>query len=493
MQSTGNRDVCFYNDRCYIPSSILGDFPFNLLSSNIPYVLHGIIISVSYLLKERYCFVQGHQGCYDYSLAYAMSWAFIFEGVFSTIYHVCPTRMIFQFDTAFMFVISAIIFLCLLNHSAVSDQDIFCHHHLQHPLPPRPFKSFRPVKVFAFFLAPILVFNYLGSVRDVGEMRFDHEIVFYVFLFLWYLAIVGWGLSKLAVIPSRMKLFAIEPKFSSPFDRALVRREGIEMVEINRNQIKPGEEKEGTQREKEEGGPSYAQLATFHVFSLLLFVWLVYTVVARKDMSQYFLGSCVLSVFVALLSYEVLILHRQQPEGRTPRKFLAVFYLFVFALWGAAGYFFVVMETTNKSTTPAANRHLNKDCILADFYDSHCVWHFLSSNALLLCALRAIYLSQPCRRCQREEEESRLVKSELAHNGTKPGQFETSKIHFPTSKGVSEVSERCERTSERTSEWPCSYVSVLVCSRPQWRGRTRDDADGSYPRWRPIVQSSTRH
>ena len=29
------------------------------------------------------------------------------------------------------------------------------------------------------------------------------------------------------------------------------------------------------------------------------------------------------------------------------------------------------------------------------------------------------------------------------------------------------MSERCERTSERTSEWPSTYVSILVCSRPQ--------------------------
>ena len=75
------------------------------------------------------------------------------------------------------------------------------------------------------------------------------------------------------------------------------------------------------------------------------------------------------------------------------------------------------------------------------------------------------------------------------HYGTKPGHFETSKIHFPTSEGVSKVSkrankraqrrvrakravrskqtsERCERTSERTSEWPSTYVSILVSSRP---------------------------
>ena len=32
------------------------------------------------------------------------------------------------------------------------------------------------------------------------------------------------------------------------------------------------------------------------------------------------------------------------------------------------------------------------------------------------------------------------------------------------------MSERCEGTSERTSEWPSTYVSILVCSRPQWAG-----------------------
>ena len=50
------------------------------------------------------------------------------------------------------------------------------------------------------------------------------------------------------------------------------------------------------------------------------------------------------------------------------------------------------------------------------------------------------------------------------HYGTKPGHFETSIIHFPTSEGVSEVSG----ASKRTSEWPSTYISLLVCFRPQW-------------------------
>ena len=32
----------------------------------------------------------------------------------------------------------------------------------------------------------------------------------------------------------------------------------------------------------------------------------------------------------------------------------------------------------------------------------------------------------------------------VAHYGTKPGHFETLKIHFPTSEGVSKVSERAK-------------------------------------------------
>ena len=42
----------------------------------------------------------------------------------------------------------------------------------------------------------------------------------------------------------------------------------------------------------------------------------------------------------------------------------------------------------------------------------------------------------------------------VMHYGTKPGHFETSKIHFPTSEEVSEVSERAsaaEGASEASS------------------------------------------
>ena len=67
-------------------------------------------------------------------------------------------------------------------------------------------------------------------------------------------------------------------------------------------------------------------------------------------------------------------------------------------------------------------------------------------------------------------------------------------IQFPTSEGVSEVSEHsrgrkqseqgrasstsewCERTNERMSEWPSTAVWILGYSGPQWMGGTVDGA-----------------
>ena len=41
------------------------------------------------------------------------------------------------------------------------------------------------------------------------------------------------------------------------------------------------------------------------------------------------------------------------------------------------------------------------------------------------------------------------AKTKTLHYGTKPGHFETSKIHLPTSEGVSEVSERANERAQR--------------------------------------------
>ena len=217
MIETGDRDICFYNEGCYIPSTNFGDFPFNLLASNIPYVVHGIVLLLAFGFREAYCHNKGHFGYYDYSLAYAIAWSFVFEGIFSTIYHKCPTRMIFQFDTAFMFTISSLIVCALFNHHSVTDEDMLLLHNR---IPPEDLdlqftntRALRAPKVFFFFLAPIIWFNYLGSLRDVDQLSFPLEIFGFLCCVLWFLLMIIWGAVKLDVVPSRVNA---KPKLKNP-------------------------------------------------------------------------------------------------------------------------------------------------------------------------------------------------------------------------------------------------------------------------------------
>ena len=46
------------------------------------------------------------------------------------------------------------------------------------------------------------------------------------------------------------------------------------------------------------------------------------------------------------------------------------------------------------------------------------------------------------------------------------------------------TSEWCERTSERTSEWPSTFVSILVCSRPQCMGEVTRGLLSGRCQWR---------
>ena len=37
------------------------------------------------------------------------------------------------------------------------------------------------------------------------------------------------------------------------------------------------------------------------------------------------------------------------------------------------------------------------------------------------------------------------------------------------------MSERCEQTSKRTSEWPSTYIPILGCSKPPCTAEARED------------------
>ena len=131
----GNKDTCYYNFLCAHPLGKISDF--NHVFSNLGYVMLGILFMICtrrkqlMIKKQRSAFEQPHSYlAYNstprrprrqpqqqfgipqhFGMYYSMGLALIMEGIMSGCYHVCPSHVNFQFDTAFMYTIAILILL----------------------------------------------------------------------------------------------------------------------------------------------------------------------------------------------------------------------------------------------------------------------------------------------------------------------------------------------------------------------------------------------
>ena len=242
MIQEGDRDNCYYNDFCYRVSC--HDIPFNLMISNLTYIIHGLILAccVWYMETKLYLYckslgnlpttlkgeqhdilpdhlmvcptitphllegvvpkcnigekdkielkAQALKRSYSHTIGYAFAWVLIFEGLFSTLYRLCPSRFTFQFDTAFMFIIASLTVLLLYNGIELNECSI--SGRAKYPV--------GAVNFFLFFIVPLFIFNYFGSLYHSESGRTTGvQGVFFVFLFIWWVAMVVWAILKLNI------------------------------------------------------------------------------------------------------------------------------------------------------------------------------------------------------------------------------------------------------------------------------------------------------
>ena len=197
MIKEGNRDNCYYNDFCYRVAN--HDIPFNLMISNLTYIFHGLILVVWVLILETKVNVRCQSGKdaveatamkkrYRFSIGYAFSWGLVFEGLFSTLYHFCPSRFTFQFDSAFMFIIAGLTVLLLYN--GIEQNRCPSSENAKHPVGASNF--------FLFFIVPLFIFNYFGVLfnSNVGLNKVMQGF-FFAFLVIWWLVMLFWAYYKL--------------------------------------------------------------------------------------------------------------------------------------------------------------------------------------------------------------------------------------------------------------------------------------------------------
>ena len=337
MIQEGDRDTCYYNDFCYRVSKY-DDIPFNLMISNLAYMIHGLILAISVMYMEAKLFscYRNHNNLppkHAFSMGYAFAWALFFEGCFSLVYHLCPTKLTFQFDTGFMFVIAGLIVVLLYNGIEMKENS-----------GERGFVD--AANFFLYFLVPLYIFNYFGTLSH-SETGLVNAPAFFIFAAIWWISITFW---------TGWKLF---PDFSSCSD-------------IKKNCCK---------------------CFWFFVSFFLPFIvcW-----VSSSNIPQAFLITCILEGAIAIIGNALCnwkkIKWAKCEESACKVCSQVAYFVVIVILWGFAVWFFQGKETTDKSLTPEKSRDYNQDCFV-NIFDYHDFWHILSSHALLMSAYVVMFIS----------------------------------------------------------------------------------------------------
>ena len=390
MIHEGDRDNCYYNDFCYRVAN--HDIPFNLMISNLTYIVHGLILVVWVLIleakvnlrcgsraksaipndqgptlhehylscpetnihhfgvaipepenpmkmdkrktKERIFFAKGIKKMYCFSIGYAFSWGLVFEGLFSTLYHFCPSRFTFQFDSAFMFIIAGLTVLLLYN--GIEQNRCSSSGNVKHPVGTSNF--------FLFFIVPLFIFNYFGVLFNSDSLNKVMQGFFFAFLIIWWLVMFIWAYRNVDICGKKC---------------------------------------------------SHKCNAGLFLFGGLLVPWGIFMCYLFSDLAQVFLFACIACSVVAILAkarpWKKCACESARPK--TKDIFQGLFILVTLIILVAALVVFKALPTTNKTSSPENSRDQNKECAILGFFDWHDLWHILSSYALLMGAFVIMFIS----------------------------------------------------------------------------------------------------
>lgn len=330
LVESGNEDLCYYNFECARPFGIFTAF--NNIISNAGYVLLGILFLASVahrdLLHRRQrkftpVLAQTHGIPQHYGLFYSMGLALSMEGIMSACYHMCPSFSNFQFDTAYMYILAALIMLKIYQ-SRHPDINASAHS--------------------AYMVMAVVILLGVTGVIYGGETFWIAFTIFFLLMSVLLTAEVYY-----------MGRWTFDLCLSSRL-YASIRSDGIRCLR-----------------------PAYPQrMVLLLVANVVNFALAGYGIVAQpRDFSSFLLSIFMINVLVYTLFYFLMKLVHHERIQLSPLLYLLAGLL----SWSVAMVFFVRRITTWEST-PAQSRAHNQPCLLFDFYDAHDIWHFLSATSM---------------------------------------------------------------------------------------------------------------
>ncbi|XP_060803622.1 SID1 transmembrane family member 1 [Amyelois transitella] len=321
LNVSGSLDTCYYNFLCAHPAGDLSDF--NHVFSNTGYLLLGALFLLQVRRRRNTRKLQPRHEDYGipahYGLLEALGVGMMVVALLSASYHVCPNRLNFQFDTAFMYVL-AVLSMVKIYQSRHPDVNARAH---------------ATFGVLAVLIA-LVVWGVLGG----GPLFWGLFTVLHIFGFL-LLSLRIYYLGQFRFEKQSLQTAALQ--LSRP--------------------------------------PLYTpRLVALLVANALNWAFALYGLFTQDgDFAGHLLTLLLGNTLLHLMYYLAMKLF----NGERPRWYAWCYVAGASAAWAPALYFFLA-GSTDWSATPAQSRHLNHECRVLRFYDSHDLWHFLSAIALYL-------------------------------------------------------------------------------------------------------------
>lgn len=361
-EESGSLEQCYLNYGCSRPYGIFTDF--NHIISNFGYIWYGVIFLLLVNLKSRYLPEQNRTNCdhmgklgipQQHSIFFTLGIGMIMQGIFSMIFHICPSNISLQFDTTMMYVMMSLCFAKI--------------YQFRHP----------DIAMNAYHLMYCLAFTLIMEALSLYIFRTGTKAIFYSVFSLFYLFLIiylisdsyYYGMIKTSfrdMLPifsrhifGRCKHCMDAKRFVHSFIFAVINF-GLLIVTVTR---------------ADASGVNGLSTPILLIFAVNLGLYLLYYSIRK-----------LIEIFVRLDTDSECQDHNHEDLNASPgcckplMRFLSfMFFLLALVLMGGAAYFYI-HKHQSRNLSPPESRNKNSVCSFMDFYDNHDMWHFISATAL---------------------------------------------------------------------------------------------------------------
>lgn len=327
FQEISDKDnLCYFNKKCQHSLGIIPSF--NNVISNIFYCIYGLLFIGTVKYSSRFRSVTKID--MDPSLYYTLGVGLFLEGIFSAIFHICPSKLNFQFDTTFMFFGVIIMFLIIYQK--------------RHPKKiPTPFKIYLLISCIVFInIIPLLEYS---KSYDAWSWSIFYLLTIYILV----------NSSTQLYLGDAIDDYVDDDNYISFIDKCKL-----------------------VYRIKDRKLPQFILVIFLNLGTItMLILGHIY-----KD--EILFTNWVLCLFIInLIIYTLYYIIQKVNHNEHIYLYKWIMLLLSIVFFITAIVFFEI-PVSNKELTHEESDNLNKECVLFDYWDYHDIWHILSATAIFI-------------------------------------------------------------------------------------------------------------